>query len=725
MAQYAKTAQASIFVQTTFTLSAFPGYWVLTTDDPLSQQTIAFDSCTVPSFYLSTGNSSWYTGIGSDIISINWNLCTGPQPPLPPFPWGAVVPTYSQLCGYLQANRIPGPCDGSGAMTTIYTGDGNIPNDRTVTIDTKLTFTGGPGTEFIVDNPTVKLGNIPEIQQFYLLNYNPVTKEVTWYAAQADVNIYSNDGNIAVPVRTVTIDPGNQLWFKTVSGAGGFLVGPDNTSPSPTVDGAYLWALQDYQGTGKPGALIATKDGDAFAFHQTQNLFATLTSMLGWANPTLGITCLTFHTEDEYYTELNNSATLLNCKIRLNNKITPTFEITVTELQLVNAPPTDNTQIWLLTRDNGTGMIRLRDVGTLPVPSVNTLYTADDTLTGNRTVSGGGFNLTFDLTAGASNFSLLVAGVLTISSLGGAQIKDNTLLKIGGAAAGDLQLFGGSGNIIRLYNIQNVVTTEVLYFNSGTGLLTYGAVPAGGTNIYNSDGYIPDGVNRQIVIGVLSAITFDGANLGNSFTVMGVGAINLYSPTGVMNLQCPSIFLNTIPSVDEVADDYLVRETFAGGVKIRKLPQATGFGAFLAANSTASPLPAGPTAFGAMTVGTYDYDNTTSTSLITLGTGLITLFLGQAGLYSVSISVSFQSTGASTLTPDFLTLDFHDDFAATVVYSETYAVLHGSPSNYSWKQDLYLPDNKQYHFRYSHTLATAVPNTIYAAQTRFSVQKLL
>lgn len=138
---YAQALLSSLFVQKEFKLSALPGLWVLSTDTAVGSTTILFNSCTVPTVYLASGLSYWYSGASRDWTAINWALCTGPEPPLPNFPWGSNVPTFTELVEYLQDNRFSGPCEGGGGggtMTTLYSGNGELAGNRIVDFKDKL-----------------------------------------------------------------------------------------------------------------------------------------------------------------------------------------------------------------------------------------------------------------------------------------------------------------------------------------------------------------------------------------------------------------------------------------------------------------------------------------------------------------------------------------------------------------------------------------------------------
>lgn len=130
---YAETTESRVFLTQSFNLSVAPGLWILTSTDVNGYQTISFSSCSFPSIYLSSGVCYWYHHGSDSCCTINWLFCNGPTGALPPFPWGANVPTYLQLITYLRENRQPGPCEGGGgSMSNIYTTNGLLEGDRTV-----------------------------------------------------------------------------------------------------------------------------------------------------------------------------------------------------------------------------------------------------------------------------------------------------------------------------------------------------------------------------------------------------------------------------------------------------------------------------------------------------------------------------------------------------------------------------------------------------------------
>jgi len=138
---YAQALLSSLFVQKPFKLSGLPGLWVLSTDTAVGSTCIVFSSCTVPTVYMASGLSYWYSGSSRDWTAVNWALCTGPEPPLPNFPWGTDVPTFTELVQYLHDNRFSGPCEGSGgggSMTTLYSGNGELAGNRIVDFKDKL-----------------------------------------------------------------------------------------------------------------------------------------------------------------------------------------------------------------------------------------------------------------------------------------------------------------------------------------------------------------------------------------------------------------------------------------------------------------------------------------------------------------------------------------------------------------------------------------------------------
>lgn len=219
MAQYARSAQAAnAFNENEFTLEAQPGFWILATDSATGSQSVAFSSCSVPSFYVPAGISGWYVGVGSDIVSVNWAQCTGPVAPLPAFPWGAGnVPTHTELIDYLLSNRIPGPCDGGGSMSGI-----NIYNTSTFFTDAirvatilannKLHFELNAASEFIVANnvnpstttgpavycsndyaasgfPGSSIGVAPSLGVFYFVQCSRVLGDWATFSGYADTNL--------------------------------------------------------------------------------------------------------------------------------------------------------------------------------------------------------------------------------------------------------------------------------------------------------------------------------------------------------------------------------------------------------------------------------------------------------------------------------------------------------------------------------------------------------
>ena len=132
---YAQTVLSALFMQQPFELSAEPGLWILSTGQSVGKTCIIFSSCTVPTVYMASGVSYWYASSSRDWSVVNWANCLGPQPPLPAFPWGTNVPTFTELVTYLHANRFAGPCEGSGgggSMQTIYSGNGELAGNRLV-----------------------------------------------------------------------------------------------------------------------------------------------------------------------------------------------------------------------------------------------------------------------------------------------------------------------------------------------------------------------------------------------------------------------------------------------------------------------------------------------------------------------------------------------------------------------------------------------------------------
>lgn len=138
---YAQALLSSLFVQKPFKLSGLPGLWVLSTDTAVGSTAICFSSCSVPTVYMASGLSYWYSGSSRDWTAVNWALCSGPEPPLPNFPWGSDVPTFTELVEYLHDNRFSGPCEGGGGggtMTTLYSGNGELAGNRVVDFKDKL-----------------------------------------------------------------------------------------------------------------------------------------------------------------------------------------------------------------------------------------------------------------------------------------------------------------------------------------------------------------------------------------------------------------------------------------------------------------------------------------------------------------------------------------------------------------------------------------------------------
>lgn len=132
---YAQALFSSLFMQKPFNLSAEPGLWILSTGDAVGKTSIVFSSCSVPTIYMASGISYWYASASRDWCCVNWGVCLGPLPPLPAFPWGSNVPTFTELVTYLHDNRFAGPCEGGGgggSMQTIYSGNGELAGNRVV-----------------------------------------------------------------------------------------------------------------------------------------------------------------------------------------------------------------------------------------------------------------------------------------------------------------------------------------------------------------------------------------------------------------------------------------------------------------------------------------------------------------------------------------------------------------------------------------------------------------
>lgn len=121
----------------------------------------------------------------------------------------------------------------------------------------------------------------------------------------------------------------------------------------------------------------------------------------------------------------------------------------------------------------------------------NTIYNADDVLTGNRNVSGAG---TFDLNFNTMpNFNVTTTTSANITS---------PVTNLGQSGAFNTNLYGQN---LYLQDIPSSTTANVLYYDNATKLVTYGAVPAG-SNIYNSDGVL---TGARILNGGTFPLTFN------------------------------------------------------------------------------------------------------------------------------------------------------------------------------------------------------------------------
>lgn len=137
---------------------------------------------------------------------------------------------------------------------------------------------------------------------------------------------------------------------------------------------------------------------------------------------------------------------------------------------------TGGNEIKSLTSNDGTVIITTSvggdevDLSVGPPGGVN-IYNSDGTFTADRTVSNGGFDFNYQGTG---------TGIFNIQNNDDAALVSQSQLNLGSGGGGTLNLYGGSSNIIRMFNIQNIATSDVLYYNSGTGLVSYGATPGGG-----------------------------------------------------------------------------------------------------------------------------------------------------------------------------------------------------------------------------------------------------
>ncbi len=283
------------------------------------------------------------------------------------------------------------------------------------------------------------------------------------------VNIYNSDGIITDPVRT--IDVGTNKIFFDISAANSEFIVNNNSNPA-LATGPALYVSENYGGSGFPGASLS------YIPTSGENYFTQCSEVLSFPATFLGYDNTNAPASSALQTMLKNLVNINVSDSDPGNNFSQTLEIDNTagnhkikldcdNIEITRTLTTNNANTELLGWNNVSKAVELYD--TSAIPSQN-IYNTDGTFTGNRTVSNGGFDFNYQGTG---------TGIFNIQNNDDAALVSQSQLNLGSGGGGTLNLYGGSSNIIRMFNIQNIATSDVLYYNSGTGLVSYGATPGG------------------------------------------------------------------------------------------------------------------------------------------------------------------------------------------------------------------------------------------------------
>lgn len=248
-----------------FTISAIPGYYVLTCNSN-PQNVVLFDSCTLPNIFAKS-----YFGTWGD-VPICWSLCDfNASFGVPNIP----IPTPAQLFSLLLGIRIDGPCNsgsGGGVATVANEGAGigvkdDVNSTATDVLLKSLTSTDNSVTltslATTIDLSVPSAGIPSRIQNLANTCYVDTTSGVISANSPSTTNLTSQGlTTISTAASDINIYPNGAFDFSATSGTGNVSSEQDmsvsSRSGNTVVSGEYGCAL--YSGNGRVALNSANND---------------------------------------------------------------------------------------------------------------------------------------------------------------------------------------------------------------------------------------------------------------------------------------------------------------------------------------------------------------------------------------------------------------------------------------------------------------------------------
>jgi len=335
----------SLLLRERYKIYPLAGIWVFESLE-VPNSCIVFSSCTVPSRYYPPHTAEW-NGIQINLSLCDWTTSFGIS--TPPYP------TLSEFVALLYAARIPGPCSESGGGTTmnIYTDDGTLAGNRVLTGNlNNLTFSG--------------LGTFQTDSTGLISNFTTETNTGT--------STTNNVSNVIYNGTDFTVNGTNATINSDTTDIASTFVLLSQPPPSLAISGTTQVLLRD------PGSS-----------HVSQATATSLAAYTSASNPTI-------YTSDSSLSSnriINQSALSLTFQNGSSFNVTGATLISLgsADIRTPNSLPVSTVLSDIVVREAGTGKLYTRNVSTLPAsPSI---YTANGTLTSDRTATLSSYNLTF------------------------------------------------------------------------------------------------------------------------------------------------------------------------------------------------------------------------------------------------------------------------------------------------------------------------------------------
>lgn len=525
------------------------------------------------------------------------------------------------------------------------------------------------------------LPNTPVSYALFFLPNGPVGVVQGVTGGGGGVNTIYNMDDFLVSDRVVHTGD-KKLSFQLDALGSSFSVSKDTSPFPPTIDETAAIHVEpyDFLGSGKPAAImgyvrtVAPNDSVGFLASEVPGDKSAMIVSTNNNNNTNNIILVTdggVQIQAETIPDISTIA------------ITSTsIAVGTPSLSLQIPPPTNLTATEILTRNTGTGEVELLPVASLPPPTPVNVYNTDGSLTGDRVVSTGDFNLTIQGDGnfvGNGNWSMdqieihgretemnCYPSILQLRSAEGGPANtinldgpDNTIYYSSGKHS-----FTVTNNEFAIDGIPNSTAPKILYYDDTSKLVSYEDAPSSGSNIYNTSGVITD--NVRVVDLDDNAISFIGGPGG------GVSPSNTFSVTDTYNntltctnnsrvaagvnviLDAPAIEITQIPPLNPAATDILCRNTATGELEIldvTSLPAPAVYGASLTL-TVALPVPLNfPTQYmiAPLALSLASSDFVEGGIVINYAAGEFTV---PAGIYHVDVQLQYRNSLGTVASPD-------------------------------------------------------------------------